>query len=326
MPISADRLQRYRLIARTAFFMLFVVAPPLDIFRLDLTLGHFILFGTDWTLGLDGFVNGEVGAGGAALNLVLRGLLPIILVVGFGVWLSWRYGRLYCGWLCPHFSVVESINALMRRAWGRPTLWERRPLPEQLPDGRHITPRAVWWLAVALAIVGFAVLWAVTLLTYLLPPAQVWGNLFSGELTRNQSIFITAASLAFIIEFLLARHLFCRFGCAVGLFQSLAWMANRRAMVVGFKADRAVECKGCDNACDNACPMRLKPRGMKRRMFTCTQCARCLQACDQVQADNPAGSLLHWIEGAEAASISDSVLKVRDKPVRRYACGECSAD
>jgi ferredoxin-type protein NapH len=26
-----------------------------------------------------------------------------------------------------------------------------------------------------------------------------------------------------------ARHLFCRFGCAVGLFQSLAWMANPKA-------------------------------------------------------------------------------------------------
>jgi ferredoxin-type protein NapH len=30
----------------------------------------------------------------------------------------------------------------------------------------------------------------------------------------------------FTLEFALARHLFCRFGCAVGLFQSLAWMAN----------------------------------------------------------------------------------------------------
>ncbi|MGE0081711.1 MAG: 4Fe-4S binding protein [Thiohalomonadaceae bacterium] len=314
--MGADRVQRYRLIARTAFFMLFVAAPPLDVFRLDLTLGHFILLGQNWTLGLDGFVNGDIGAAGAALNLGLRGLLPIALVIGFGVWLSWRYGRLYCGWLCPHFSVVEIINGLMRRAWGRPTLWERRPLPERLPDGRRIAPRAAWWLVVALAVIGFALLWAVALLTYLLPPAEVWGNLFRGELTRNQSIFIGAATAAFMIEFLLARHLFCRFGCAVGLFQSLAWMANRRAMVVGFDVRRAAECKTCDDACDNACPMRLKPRGMKRRMFTCTQCARCIEACDQVQVENRAGGLLRWIEGAEAAAISDSVLRTRDKPAR----------
>lgn len=317
MGVRADRQQRYRLFARAAFFALFVVAPPLDLFRLDLNLGHFIFFGQNWTLGLDAFINGDIGPGGAALNLVLRGLLPIAAVVGFGVWLSWRYGRLYCGWLCPHFSVVEIINGLMRRTFGRPTLWEKRALPEQLPDGRRIVPRALWWPAVALAVVGFAALWAVVLLTYLLPPTEIWGNLWRGELTRNQGIFIAVGTAVFTIEFLLARHLFCRFGCAVGLFQSLAWTANRRAMVVGFEQSRADECKDCGNACDNACPMRLKPRGMKRRMFTCTQCARCLQACDQVQADNPAGSLLQWVDGAKAAAISDSVLKPRDRTQHR---------
>jgi polyferredoxin len=319
MAGSAERLQRYRLIARTAFFVLFVVAPPLDLFRLDLTLGHFIFLGWDWTLGIDAFAEGAIGSGGAALNLVLRGLLPIALVVGLGVWLSWRYGRLYCGWLCPHFSVVEIINGLMRRAWGRPTLWERKSLPTQLPDGRRIVPRALWWPLVALAVIGFAVLWAVALLTYLLPPTEVWGNFFRGELTRSQAIFIGAASAVFTAEFLLARHLFCRFGCAVGLFQSLVWMANRRAMVVGFEPQRAEACRDCGNACDNACPMRLKPRGMKRRMFTCTQCARCIQACDQVQAHNPDGSLLQWIDGAKAAAISDSMLKARDRIQQRGA-------
>ncbi|MFA7557326.1 MAG: hypothetical protein WCZ20_05955 [Hydrogenophaga sp.] len=154
-------------------------------------------------------------------------------------------------------------------------------------------------------------------MTYLLPPTEIWGNLWHGELTRNQGIFIAVGTAVFTIEFLLARHLFCRFGCAVGLFQSLAWTANRRAMVVGFEQSRADECKDCGNACDNACPMRLKPRGMKRRMFTCTQCARCLQACDQVQADNPAGSLLQWVDGAKAAAISDSVLKSRDRTQHR---------
>ncbi len=85
----------------------------------------------------------------------------------------------------------------------------------------------------ALAVPFFSLLWAVSFLTYLLPPFEVWGNLFRGELTRNQFIFITAATVLLTIEFTLARHLFCRFGCAVGLFQSLIWMGNRRALVVG---------------------------------------------------------------------------------------------
>ncbi|MFA7096235.1 MAG: 4Fe-4S binding protein [Gammaproteobacteria bacterium] len=298
-------LQRKRLVARLAFFALFVLAPPLDILRLDLHLGHFILFGQDWTLGLDAFVEGRAGTGSAALNLTLRGLLPIALVAGGGIWVAWRYGRLYCGWLCPHFSVVELINGLMRRAGGKPTLWERTALPERLPDGRVIRPDARYWALVIPAVLGFAFLWAVVLLTYLLPPAEIYGNLWAGSLTRNQAVFLTAATVVFALEFLLARHLFCRFGCAVGLFQSLAWMANRRALVVGFDRTRVHACADCDAACDHACPMRLKPRSIKRLMFACTQCARCITACEQVQSNNPEGSLLQWVSGDCALDVSD---------------------
>ena len=222
-------LQRRRAAFQVGFFSLFVLAPVLDILRLDLTQGHFILLGWDWTLGLDGFIAGEDGPGTAALNLVVRGFLPILLVGGGLLWTAWRFGRLYCGWLCPHFSVVELINGLMRRASGRPSLWERRPLPQERPDGTRLSPNPWYWLPTLTAVLGFAFLWAVVLLTYLLPPTEVYGNLVQGTPTRNQTIFLSAATLALTIEFLLARHLFCRFGCAVGLFQSLAWMANDRA-------------------------------------------------------------------------------------------------
>lgn len=298
-------LQQKRLLFRTAFFLLFVLAPPLDLFRLDLKLGHFIFLGQDWTLGLDAFVAGEADTLDATLNLILRGFLPIAGIIGFGVWLSWRYGRLYCGWLCPHFSVVELINALMRRASGKPTLWEREPLPEQLPDGRRIVPKRSYWPLALLAVVGFAFLWAISLLTYLWPPFEVYANLWNGELTRFQFIFLTAATIVLSIEFLLARHLFCRFGCAIGLFQSLAWMANKKAMVVGFDRPRVGLCTDCNAACDNACPMRLKPRSIKRKMFTCTQCAQCIEACTHVQRDNPQGSLLQWVEAECALDVSD---------------------
>jgi polyferredoxin len=299
-----NKLQDLRLWLRIGFFALFVLAPPLDLFRLDLKLGHFILFGQEWTLGLDPFLRGEAGTGNAFANLMLRGFLPIALIIGTGVWVSWKYGRLYCGWLCPHFSVVETINALMRRAFGRPTLWEPHALPEDLPDGRRVVPQPLYWLAVGFAVFGFAFLWAISLLTYMWPPFEVYGNLWHGTPTRFQFIFLTAATIVLMIEFLLARHLFCRFGCAIGLFQSLAWMGNKQAMVVGFERERVDTCVECNAACDNSCPMRLKPRSTKRHMFTCTQCARCLQACGQVQKDNPQGPLLKWVNNDDALDVS----------------------
>jgi Fe-S oxidoreductase len=42
--------------------------------------------------------------------------------------------------------------------------------------------------------------------------------------------------------------------------------------------------------------MRIKPRSIKRHMFTCTQCGQCTNACSQVQAGNPGGTLLKWVD------------------------------
>jgi polyferredoxin len=302
---SATRtvLQHRRAWFQIGFFVLFVLAPPLDLFRLDLTKGHFILLGQDWTLGLAAFQQGLIGPLEAAWNLVWRGFLPLALLVAGVVWVSWRFGRLYCGWLCPHFSVVELINGLMRRASGRPSVWERRPLPEGQPDGSRLRPNPWYWIPTVLGILAFAFLWALTLLTYLLPPFEVYHNLLTGSLTRNQGLFLAVGTLLLAIEFGVARHLFCRYACAVGLFQSLAWMGNDRAMVVGFDTARAPACRACNNACDNACPMRLQPRTLKRKMFTCTECAECISACTQVQARRGRATLLRWVEGEDALPV-----------------------
>lgn len=311
-------LQHKRLLIRSSFFVLFLAAPPLNIFCFDLTLGHFILFGQPWTLGLDPFLAGQADVRAAIFNIVVRGFLPLAATAALLLWVAWKYGRLYCGWLCPHFSVVETINALMRRSIGKHSLWDREKLPERLPDGRVIKPDSgFWWLTLAVSVL-LAFAWAVALLTYLLPPAEVYGNLGRATPTRNQGIFLLAATVIFLIDFTLARHLFCRFGCAVGVFQSLAWMANKKAMVVGFDRARGRACSDCDNACDNACPMRLKPRTIKRHMFTCTQCAQCIQACGHVQAANPHGSLLQWVDGACALDKSD-----RDFGRRPHVPGGC---
>lgn len=308
IPTPTRQLRRRLL--QSGFFLLFLLAPVLDIFRLDLNLGHFIFFGQNWTLGLDPLIAGEASIMQALLSLLLRGLLPLLGILGLLAWVAWKYGRLYCGWLCPHFSVVESINGLLRRTTGKPTLWEHKALPTQLPNGKSITLRSMNWFIVALAIIGFAFLWAVAVLTYLLPPTEIYHNIFNLTLTRNQSLFLLIASAVFALDFLFARHLFCRFGCAVGLYQSFFWMANKKGQVVGLDHSRLSDCKSCNAACEHACSMRLKPRSIKRKMFTCTACGQCLSACEQVQAGGPGNSgkiqtsLLQWQKDECALNIS----------------------
>lgn len=309
--------QGKRLAFQVGFFVLFVLAPVFDLFRYDLNADHAWLLGMEWRLGLDDFLAGKATALEAAGNIMLRLFVPLMAGAGLFIWAAWKWGRLYCGWLCPHFSVVETINKLMARASGKPSVWEKFALPRWNTDG---SPRRVdvrWWAVVVPAAVAFAFLWAVVLLTYLLPPAEVYGNLFSDNLTRNQFIFITAATVVLSLEFLFARHLFCRFVCAVGLFQSLAWMSNKDAMVVGFKRDRASDCASClperQSACDAVCPMRLKPRNIKRHMFTCTQCAQCVDACGETQRDNPDGPLLAWVSGEAARQNEAGFRAIRER-------------
>jgi hypothetical protein len=108
-----------------------------------------------------------------------------------------------------------------------------------------------------LSALAFGFLWAITLLTYLLPPARSGATCCSGTLTPNQARFLAIGS-GLHAEFAFARHLFCRFGCAVGLFQSLAWMANPKGMVMAFDRDRARDCRSCST--DLPAGARLRPR------------------------------------------------------------------
>jgi polyferredoxin len=272
-----------RLIYQIAFFILFALTPVLDIFRLDLNQGHFIVFGYDLKFNLQELVNQDASMLEFAGRIFFRAILPIVGSAVVFLLIAWRWGRLYCGWLCPHFTVVEYINTLMRKASGKPSIWEPK-LPENQQDGTVSKINAWWWIATIIMIGLFAFTWAVLALTYLLTPSEIYSNLWQMSFTRNQTLFVSAVTIGFIIEFTFARHLFCRYACAIGVFQSLAWMGNKKAMVVGFDSSRAKECKGCDKSCEHSCPMRLKPRGIKRKIFTCTQCFECVDSCSRVNA------------------------------------------
>ena len=296
---SQNKLQTQRRWTQGGFFALFILAPALNLLRFDLTETQLWFFGMRWSLGIDAFIQGDIDATTAALQIVLRAFVPGIALVVIFLTVAYRYGRLYCGWLCPHFSVVESLNNLLHRACGKLSLWDKSPVVRA-----NTQPNARWWPIFALSCVMMGFLWSVTLLTYLLPPATIWGGLLHGTLTPNQARFIGIGGLLFAAEFAFARHLFCRFGCAVGLFQSLAWMANPRGMVVAFDRLRARDCKTCDvprgSACDSACPMRLKPRNIKRMMFSCVQCGQCLSACDTSQSAQQRSPTLQWQVGEQA--------------------------
>lgn len=290
------RLQRARRVLQIGFFALFLLAPALDLLRFDLHEAQLWFLGQRWTLGIDAFRAGEISANQMAMNIFLRAIVPGVLFVAAFLTVAYRWGRLYCGWLCPHFSLVELLNRLLARASGKLSLWDRERVPGP-------PARSVYWALYGGTALLFGFVWSITLLTYLLPPAEIWGGLLSASLTPNQARFLFIAWAVFSLELLFARHLFCRFGCAAGFFQSLAWMANPKALVVSFARPRATECRGCEpgpDSCENACPMRLRPRNIKRLMFSCVQCGQCLTACEHSHAQRGQDPNLVWTVGVDA--------------------------
>lgn len=300
--MTKPRLQRQRVAAQIAFFALFTLTPIFDLFRYDLVANHAWFLTRPWHLGIDALLAGTGSPIEAGINVLLFMFVPIFAVLGLIILVAWKWGRLYCGWLCPHFSVVETINRLMLFATGKHSVWEKKQTPPWEPDGSPAPRDPRYWLAIIPAALAFAFAWAVVGLTYLMPPMQVYHGLLTATLSRNEVIFLSAATGVLSLEFLFARHLFCRYACAIGIFQSFAWIANKRAMVVGFDRDRLSDCADCigGSSCDAVCPMRLKPRNLKRWMFACTQCGQCISACSTVNRNNPQGQLLRWVSNEQA--------------------------
>lgn len=299
-------LQQTRITAKIAFFALFLFAPLLNVFRFDLDLGHFIIFGQSWTISINSILYGDGNSVDAAAKIFIRVLLPGMCFVAITGLLIWKYGRIYCGWLCPHFSVVELINDLMLKKLNRVTIWEKAN-----KESKGFMPKFI----VFIVALSMAFIWAVGLLSYLLDPSMLLKSLVNFNLGFGSTIFITVATIVFTADFLFARHVFCKYGCALGLFQSLIWMANNKAMIIKFDRARAKACRACESynqhkPCDQACPMRLPTRNMKRAKFTCTQCVQCVSACNAVQKNNPDGGLLKWVSGEEAVEV--------DRPAGKY--------
>lgn len=59
------------------------------------------------------------------MSILLRGFLPAILLIVAFLGVAWHYGRLYRSWLCPHFTLVETLNNALHRTCGKLSLWDR---------------------------------------------------------------------------------------------------------------------------------------------------------------------------------------------------------
>lgn len=250
------------------FWALVFLGPVLDVFRVDMIRGHMMFMGTAYPFGWDTLM---------WIPIVFYGAVLVISIASF-IW-----GRLFCGWVCPHNTLTEwtrPLRAMMRI--------EPKPRWMKLLVNRHKhLDELMMWFSPMLAIpltFGFSLLLAF----YIVPPDWVMDQYASGS-PHIALVFGNGLFTLIGLFLLYTGHNFCRTCCPYGLAQSVsAYHENSRwkpMEIVFTGSNPADDCKSC-TVCQQVCPVDIDPRrkeNLKVGQFDgCFNCGECIDACNYI--------------------------------------------
>ncbi len=272
------------------FWGLVFLGPALDIFRVDMIHQQLVVLGKHLPFVTENLMWLPIGFYGA------------VILIGI---VSFLFGRLFCGWTCPHNTLTEWTRPLraLFRDWMDPAgNREEKPRWMKLLLRRHPGLQGVFYGLAPLLAIGITFCLSILLSFYVIPPDFVLAQYVSGQphiaLVWGNGLFMLIG-----LFLLFAGHDFCRTCCPYGMGQSVsAYHENSpwRPMEIGFTGDKASQCKTCQ-ACQIVCPVDIDPRsgtldgGFKVGQFDgCFNCGECIDACKFVHSFKKKPSLLRF--------------------------------
>ena len=264
-----------------AFLAAGFATPWLDLFRLDMPALRVIYLGRAYPLDWP---------------YVLGSIIPFLVGVWAVTWVSWRWGRVFCGWACPYGSLVELFDGLRTvlgaggtqrqvAAWMRRSVWHR------------------WGLRVGavLTLVLVPLALGASLAAYLYPPARILQDLTAPlrAVHRGQLVLWAWEALVLAASWtagFLVRFHFCRLVCIYGMGQAMAASSadQDRILRPRYRPEDLSACGSCQ-ACLKACFVDLDPREPELQLgFSqgCFNCGDCIDVCATVQGHRDQPSLL----------------------------------
>lgn len=254
-----------------SFLVVFYLAVPwikiggLPLFQLDFGNGRLILGGVIyWFHEFSAF-----------LLLVFAVLFLMIAVTA-------KYGRIWCGWMCPQTVFLEFIFRPIERYFEG-----RGHARKQLDSLKATDPKRVYLKALkylSFSFVCFIV--ANTFLSYFIGMDKLLSIITTAP-ANNMGLFLVmvAVFLGFAFNFGWFREQMCTLACPYGRLQSV--LLDPNSMVVGYNFNRGeprgkdakgdcIDCKMCVKVCPTGIDIR------NGTQLECVNCTACIDACNFV--------------------------------------------
>ncbi len=262
------------------FWVLFFLSPALNIFRVDVINEQLIFLGQSYPFEMQYLMWLPLGFYG--------GVFLVGIVTAF-------FGRLFCGWACPHNIMTE---------WTK--VFRGLLAIEALPNGfkrlQKKYPALNTKTAKVFSVLVSIVITYVTmflLFGYVLPFDWMLNQYATGPhptFVMGQVLFTLVA-----VFLMYSGHLFCKMCCPYGLAQSIsAYSAGKwRPMEIKFTGNRQNDCGTC-TGCQQVCPVDIDPRDFEHgtvkvgQFQGCWNCGECIDACNQVHETQEKSSLLKF--------------------------------
>jgi len=175
------------------------------------------------------------------------------------------FGRIWCGWLCPHSVFLDFINKVNQYI---------------ASDHKMIINIIIsFFSAIMLTLIWFF---------FFTTPYNFLDILFGESASILIPIFIVTSTFLFI-DFAFIQYKWCKFVCPYAKIQSV--MSDEDTLFIGMKEDKLSECIKCQ-ACVRICPVLIDPR--KTPILECIYCERCIDACDKALSKKGKRSILGY--------------------------------
>lgn len=205
------------------------------------------------------------------------------------------YGRIWCGYACPHTVFLESFVHNVER-WIEGNRGKRMALDRQPWNAEKIGKKLAKWTAFAL----ITTVVSMTFIAWFHDSPTLWTFQAPGGYYGAVAFF----SLLGFLDMAWFREQFCNYLCPYARFQGV--LAGPDSWVVGYDKQRGEprkergrkqapdalgDCIGC-NKCVTVCPTGIDIRDGYQ--LECIGCAKCIDACEPIMGKFGKDNLLRY--------------------------------